>query len=270
MRQPPERLEVTAVLDANPRYAGTSHDDATARAMGYRAALLPGVFVYGHVTRMAVQGWGEDWLARGRASVRFRRPVYHGDRLLIERGPLESVDDGVTADVSVTRIVDGEVVLDGSFGLPDEPPAAPEAPPLLPRTEPRLEVRAGGLPDGLRLGADETVLSEDIVAQSLQDFHETEPIYRRRGLIHSGCLLRQTMAHALSNLVLPMPVIFAAADVQNFALAPVGRRYSTSGRVTRVWERGGKHYFESEEWLIADGALVVARHLRRNLYAMDG
>ena len=118
MREPPERLEVIAVLDPNPRYAGTSHDEATARAMGFRAALIPGAFVYGHVTRMAVQGWGEDWLARGRASVRFRRPVYDGDPLLIERGPLETRRGRLhRRRVGRRRPITGEVVLDGSFGL---------------------------------------------------------------------------------------------------------------------------------------------------------
>ena len=56
MREPPERLEVTAILDPSPAYAGTSHEDATARAMGFRAALMPGVIVYGHAMRLAVRG----------------------------------------------------------------------------------------------------------------------------------------------------------------------------------------------------------------------
>ena len=49
-----EPFEVTAFLDPKPRYEGTSHEDSTARAMGFRAALLPGVFVYGHAMRQAV------------------------------------------------------------------------------------------------------------------------------------------------------------------------------------------------------------------------
>jgi hypothetical protein len=121
----------------------------------------------------------------------------------------------------------------------------------------------------MRLGSAETVLTEDLVGQSLADFHETEPIYRERGFIHSGCLVRKTMGDALANFSLPMPVIFAALEVQNLAPAPVGGRYATSAWITRVWEDRGRHYFESEEWLIADGNRPVARHLRRNLYAMS-
>lgn len=95
-------------------------------------------------------------------------------------------------------------------------------------------------------------------------------IYRERGLIHSGCLLRKTMGDTLANLALPMPVIFAATEVQNFAPAAVGGSYRTSARVTRIFEERGRRYFDSEEWLIAEDGRVVARHLRRNLYAMTG
>ncbi len=270
MGTPPERLEVTAVLDPSPRYAGTSHDEATARAMGFRAALIPGAFVYGHFTRMAVQGWGMDWLARGRANVRFRRPVHDGDPLLITRGTLRRNEDGVTADVTVVQTDSGEVVLAGSIGLADRAPRPPADLPLLPLRDAPLEVVPGSLEVGLRLGSADTLLSEELVGRSLDDFHETEPIYRERGLIHSGCLVRKTMGDAMANLVLPIPLILAAVEVQNLAPAPVGSRYRTSTTITRVWEDRGKHYFDSEEWLIADGTLVVARHLRRNLYAMSG
>ena len=238
--------------------------------MGFRAALIPGAFVYGHVTRMAVRGWGIDWLARGRASVRFRRPVYNGDPLLVTRGELKREGDGVTAEVTVVQTGSGEIVLDGSIGLADRAPPPPDDLPLLPQRKPPLEVAPGSLEPGLRFGCIETLLGHELVDQSLDDFHETEPIYRERGLIHSGCLVRKTMSDVMGNLVLPMPLILAALDVQNVAPAPVGARYRTSATVTRVWEDRGKHYFDSEEWLVANGMLAVARHVRRNLYARSG
>jgi acyl dehydratase len=120
---------------------------------------------------------------------------------------------------------------------------------------------------GLALGSAETVLSPEIVAESLGDFHETEDIFARRRLVHSGCLIRKTMGDALGNLNLPMPVIFAGVAVQHLAPTPVGATCRTSSRVTRAWQARGKHFFESEEWLIADGK-AVARHRRQNLYAI--
>lgn len=254
-------LEVTAQLDWNPRYTGTSHEDATARAMGFRGALLPGVFVYGHAMRLAVRQWGMDWLSYGTAQVRFRRPVYAGDPLLVDCGATDR-----DCPVTVRNTATGDVVLDGTFGLAE--PAAPPALPLLPTLDPHLVLTAGAVPVGLQLGASEGVLDQVLVAQSLAEFHETEPIYADHGLIHSGCLIRKTMGDALGNLTLPMPVIFAGLTVQHLAPAPVGARYRTSAQITRAWEARGKHYFETDEWLLADGR-PVARHIRQNLYAMD-
>ena len=263
----PERFETTAILDPRPRYKGTSHEDETARAMGFRAALLPGVFVYGHAMRLAVMGWGEDWLARGRAQIRFRRPVHAGDPLLIERGALNRGKAGVDAPVRVTNTETGEIVLDGSFGLADAPPEPGDLP-LLPRIVPPRPISPEDLPLGLQLGTEPTVLDHDTVSESLADFHETEEIYAQCGLVHSGCLIRKTMGDALANLVLPMPVIFTGLTLSHLAPAPVGATYRTSAWITRAWEARGKHYFETEEWLLADDR-PVALHRRQNLYAMD-
>ena len=263
-----ERLDVTAVLDPSPRYAGTIHEDAAARAAGYRAALIPGAFVYGHATRLALQVWGEDWLSRGTATVRFRRPVYHGDALTVSCGPVERGDGGWQGQLTVTLSGSEEVLLDGSLGLSDRPPQPPDDLPVIPPFAPRMVVEPGGIAPGLQLGSPVTTMGEELVRQSLADFHETAPIYTERGLIHSGCLLRRTMSDAMGNLTLPMPMIFAGAEIANVAPAAVGRDYATSARVTEAWEARGKYYFETEEWLIAGGVDVVARHRRRNVYAL--
>lgn len=263
----PATLEVTAVLDPRPRYKGTIHEDAAARAAGYRAALIPGAFVYGHATRLALDIFGEHWLERGTATVRFRRPVYDGDRLTVACGPLAAGEKGREGPLTVHN-AEGELVLDGSLGLAGAPPVPPADLPLLPTLEPRFVVTPGGIEPGLRLGSPGTVLTAEMVAESLADFHETAPVYRERGLIHSGCLLRQTMGDAMGNLTLPMPMIFTGATIENLAPAAVGRTYRTSATVAKVWEAKGKFYFETDEWLIADGTDVVARHRRRNLYAM--
>lgn len=267
-RQPPERLAVTARLDPRPRYAGTSHEDATARAMGFRAALLPGVFVYGHATRLAVIGWGEDWLRRGMASVRFRRPVYNGDPLLVERGAMTEDDTGATCPLIVRNTDTGEVVLDGTIGLATTAPTPPADLPLHPTRDPRQPIRRGAVPVDLHLGTDTVVLTPEMVAESRADFHETEPLFADRGLVHSGCLVRVTMGQALANLDLPAPVILAGFKVTHFASVPVGATCRTSARITRAWDTRGKHFFETEEWLFADGR-PVARHVRQNLYAID-
>ncbi|MDP2081309.1 MAG: hypothetical protein U0934_19295 [Pseudotabrizicola sp.] len=264
----PERLELTARLDPRPRYAGTSHEDATARAMGFRAALLPGVFVYGHATRLAVMGWGEDWLRRGTASVRFRKPVYNGDPLLVQRGPVAPTEGGIGAAVTVSHAETGEVVLEGSIGLAHTVPQPPNTLPLLQMADPRHRIRMGEVPVGLQLGSGVRVLADDMVADSLSDFHETEALFATRRRVHSGCLVRVTMEAALRNLALPAPVILAGFEVAHCDSVPIGATCQTSARIIRAWDVRGKHFFETEEWLIANGR-PVARHIRQNLYAID-
>jgi hypothetical protein len=264
----PDRFEVTAVLDPSPRYVGTSHEDATARAMGYRAALVPGAFVYGHVTRLALMIWGEEWLSRGTAQVRFRRPVFAGDRLSIQRGPLTETGNGIEAPVSVIEMSSSTVVVDGTIGLANTPPIVPADLAILPLPVVRTVLSPGAVPVNRPLGSTVTVMGADIVNQSLRDFHETSDIYSAKGLIHPGMLLRRTMGDTLANFDLPMPVIFAGAQVQLLAPARVGQSYATAARILRTWERNGKHYFDSEEWLLCD-ATPMARHIRTNIYAVD-
>lgn len=60
------------------------HSDDVARRYGFRGALVPGVAVYGYLTRPLVAQLGESWLARSASSVRFLKPAYDGDRLSVD------------------------------------------------------------------------------------------------------------------------------------------------------------------------------------------
>ena len=57
------------------------HTDAGAQVAGFPRALVAGVTTYAYLTHPLLVGWGVDWLARGAAEVRFRRPVFDGDTL---------------------------------------------------------------------------------------------------------------------------------------------------------------------------------------------
>ena len=182
------------LLDDSPAYAGSAHDNATARRMGYKAALVPGAFVYGHVSRLAVDAWGMDWIARGSIGTRFRRPVYDGDRLTLRANELARTDDGVRADLQIIN-ANGEEVVSGWIGLPDEVPTAPRVAdlPMLPRPDPPPVVTAGRMQVGSRVGTLQAVLGEADMRASLAAFDETHPIYARERVVHSGCLVRLAM-----------------------------------------------------------------------------
>jgi acyl dehydratase len=264
----PRRVEIPIRLDDNPRYKGSVHDDEVARRLGYKAALVPGAFVYGHMSRLAIEAWGTDWARRGRMFARFRRPVYNGDVLAAEASALERSPDGLRAAVTM-RNEDGEEVATGWIGLPEGEPAPPpiESLPVEPLPDPRRAVGPGGITVGMRVGSRNTVLTREDVRISLSAFDERHPLYTDPGFVHSGCLVRLAMADTNQSFDYPSPVVFVAGEAQHYGLVFPGQRLATSGTVTAAYERKGKHYFESEEYLIADGAAVVARFRRTSIYA---
>ncbi|MEZ5559385.1 MAG: MaoC family dehydratase [Pseudomonadales bacterium] len=60
------------------------HSDDIARRFGFRGALVPGVAVWGQLTRPLVTEFGERWLGCSVSDVRFLKPAYDGDTLTIE------------------------------------------------------------------------------------------------------------------------------------------------------------------------------------------
>ena len=60
------------------------HSDGTARTFGFEAALVPGVAVFGHMTRPLIESLGTAWLEGHEAEVRLIKPAYDGDTLAIE------------------------------------------------------------------------------------------------------------------------------------------------------------------------------------------
>lgn len=74
---------------------------------------MPGVEVFALATVPPGREWGETWLASGRMSLRFRKPVYDGERVT------------VAVDGDDVRVVgpDGVVRATGSVAPPGQPSA---------------------------------------------------------------------------------------------------------------------------------------------------
>ena len=53
------------------------------KQFGFKGALVPGVTVFSHMTQPLVARFGEAWLARGTADVRFAKPAYDGELLTV-------------------------------------------------------------------------------------------------------------------------------------------------------------------------------------------
>lgn len=264
----PRTLRLPIRLDDDPGYRGSVHDDAVARRMGFKAALVPGAFVYGHISRIAVDSWGVDWLRHGSMGARFRRPVYDGDMLTAEVSALIEAGSDHRSEVSL-RNEEGEEVATGWVAMPladPVPPAVADCP-VQPLPDPPPAIEPGGMAVGKRLGSRNAVLTEEEFRRSLAAFDERHPIYLDSGLVHSGCLIRRTMFDANRSFRFPAPVVFVSGEAEHFAPVSPGQRLATSGTVTAAYERKGRHYFETEELLVVDGARVAARFRRTSIYA---
>lgn len=260
----PAEITVEALLDDHPRYRGSIHDDAVAQRMGYRAALLPGAFVYTYAARLAVSAWGMDWATAGAISARFRRPVFNGDLLTVAA---EAPDLQGVHPLTVTNQL-GEEVVTGSLGAPS--PEAPEAELIFhPHKEPREAMDADRMRPGQRFNTTERVLTAEDLAASRRAMGETHSVFLQNDVAHPGCIVRLTMDDVLRSFALPMPPIFTAVQTRNFCAVRPGDRVSTSAVATDVFERAGKHYFVSDEYLVVDGTRIAARHRRTNLFQID-
>lgn len=265
----PRELVVDIRLDDDPRYKGSIHEDAVARARGYKAALIPGAFIYGHVSRLAFQAWGEDWTRRGGMGTQFRRPVYNGDRLTLHAGPLEGDAQMRRAEVSVAN-EDGEEVATGWIGLPDGMAELPDLSKfsVIPRPDVPPVVKAGEPYPGMPLTTANRVLPDEDFKASLRAFWESEDFYIRENVVHSGCLMRLAMGDTHNSFRFPSPMVLTAVETQHFAQVRPGQRLATVGAVAGSYLRKGKYYLESEEFMLADGK-PVARFFRTQIYAYE-
>ena len=264
----PRTLAVDIRLDDNPRYRGSIHDDAVARAAGYKAALIPGAFVYGHVSRIAIEAWGRAWAETGAMSARFRRPVYNGDRLVLSATALEQDENFLRSQVSV-RNEEREEVATGWVAMPVRPVRPPEAQSLeiLPIPENPPAVAVGALRPGTPTRTHNRVLTPADFEASLRAFGESHPFYLE-GKVHSGCLMRMAMGDTNGSFRFPAPVVLTEAQGQHYAVVRPGQRIATSGTIVKTFAAKGKHYFISEEHVLADG-VVAARFRRTTIYAYE-
>ena len=80
----PMNLHTATARNYSEESENRIHSDGAARTFGFDAALVPGVAVFGHMTRPLVASLGADWLGGYSAEVRLIKPAYDGDALAIE------------------------------------------------------------------------------------------------------------------------------------------------------------------------------------------
>ena len=228
----------------DPEADNEIHADDVAQRLGFAGALVPGVELFAGATTPLVAHWGERWLAGGQLALRFRRPVYDGERVevALHEGSLTLTGPG------------GDVRGTGSAGLLDRPPQVhgqPHVPlPAAPSAEPA---------DGPFGTVVEPVSAADGEAY-LEAVGEPLALYRDAGIAHPGLLLRQVNLLLMRNVALG-PWIHTASSCRLLGVATLPAQMTVSGTVTDRYERNGHAYVRYDALVQADGrAVMLADH----------
>ncbi|MGE4339379.1 MAG: hypothetical protein AB7E55_25910 [Pigmentiphaga sp.] len=222
------------------------HDDEGARALGYPAALVPGVDVYGYLTRAAVQAWEGAWLERGGATCRLTRPVFEGEDCHIV-GAFQP--DGT---LETELRVEGEIRAKATFLPPEDVPHPVLDKPWRPMPEPRPAGSEESLAPGLELGTLAVCLDRPAGDAYLSDQRETHGFYHDNRVVHPAYLLRQCN-FALSRNVALEGWIHVGSTVRNFALIPQETPFELRTTVATNYGRNG-HRFVELDILVVNGS----------------
>jgi len=228
------------------------HDDAVARRFGFRGGLVPGVEVYAYMAHMPVAHWGRAWLENGEAECRFYKPVYDGAIARVT---------ATEADGSLSLAVDshGERCASGQASLPAEPQPAPPID-ALPAAAPPAErppASDASLEPGRALGIAPWTADHAMLSTYLDEIRETDPIYRRDGLVHPGQILRLANQALLQNVVLG-PWIHVGSKVRNHAAAHLGDELTLRSKITSNGISKGHAIVEFDAIVVGNGSKCIA------------
>ncbi|MDT0277104.1 hypothetical protein [Blastococcus goldschmidtiae] len=220
--------------------ANKIHDDDVAQQFGFTGALVPGVELFARITTPLVAAWGEEWLSGGRVDVRFRRPVYDGEELLVE------VDDGRLTATGA----DGEVRCVGSAGRTGERPdltGFAEVPAAAQPVADPVVGPFGSVSEAVPVEQNEWYL--DAVGEPLA-------LYRENAWAHPGMLVKAVHRLLTRNVALG-PWIHTASDCRFLGVARLPALVTSHGRVTSVGRRGANDEVRYDALVLADGEPVL-------------
>ena len=246
------------------------HADDVAREYGFRGGLVPGVTVYAYLVHPAVVAWGEAWLARGRAHLELKKPLYDGSAFRVE------VREATGAEYAATLFdADGTACAFAKVALPAGP--APSAPALRgDRPVPPADARPAAT-----LASMERLQREGMGALRVQWRGDGELDRYTRELSDMPLLVRPDGAGranpafvlGLANWVLARnvelgPWIHTDSDVQHHAPVALGDWLTVEAAVTNLFERRGNRFVEMTVCAHGErGPVLVAQH--RAIYELS-
>ena len=247
------------------------HDDQVAASYGFRGGLVPGVTVYGYMTVPIVARFSRDWLEHGSIQVKFHRPLYEGEAVLV-RAEVDAASNPTKVTVTAER-EDGTVCATGMATVSDDSPWLGEPKledypvaelPLYERRPAALReaflsvATLGTVTEKLDLGEDKSGLLKRIDEQ-------LEIYYGADAVAHPARLL-QMANHALMYNFKLGPWIHTASDLINWSAAGDGEEIGARGKVIECYERNGNEFVQLSLLLVAAGGRVIQQIRHTALY----
>ena len=222
------------------------HADDVARRYGFRGGLVPGVTVYGYIATGLAD---PDWVARGHAEVRFRKPCYEGDLLQVD----------LAADGAIEVRSRGEVCVTGraSAGAGNQGPAVAN-PDLAPAADRRPAASPAALAKGTSLGRIPLPAGEEALTGYLGKIGAGD---WSLDALHPGMLLEGANWVLAANVVLP-PWVHVESSIAHRRAVRVGESVEVHAAVAEEWERKGHRFVALDvAWRSADDVVAVGRHV---------
>jgi hypothetical protein len=222
------------------------HADDVARRYGFRGGLVPGVTVYGYVATGLAD---PDWVARGGAEVRFRRPCYDGDLLEIDLGPDDAIQVRSRGEVCMTGRASAGAGSRGPAVVSRDPAPAPGR---------RPRASESSLATGTSLGRIPLPAGEEALASYLDKIGAGDWTL---DALHPGMLLEGANWVLAANVVLP-PWLHVESSIAHRRAVRVGEAVEVHAAVAEEWGHKGHRFVALDvAWRSADDVVAVGRHV---------
>ncbi len=226
--------------NASTQSENRMHSDDVARQFGFNGGLVPGVTVFAHMTQPLVARYGDAWLARGTADVRFSKPAYEGELLSIGSA---DASDGMHALTCVNEqgveLAHMSASLPAASAKPDARGDIPPAPPLAERPTVTWDLMAINQPFPALAWSPTREENREWCA----DVRDALPLYRDGDapLLHPGLILRQANFVLRKRFVIPA-WIHAASRITFFAPLRAGSSYEVRAIPEEKWNHKGHEF----------------------------
>jgi acyl dehydratase len=239
------------------------HDDTVAKQLGFAGGLVPGVTLFGYLTRPFTALFGQAFLEDAFIDVRMRRPVYEGTWVTTAVDVTEADADSATF---TARLLDeaGEPCVIATVQYPARQRAATPLPPVHPLPDPRWPAT----PETLRqhpvfgtLAGRTSAADAAAYTRLLGDDAE-----RFQGVVHPAWLLRQANLVIDANLALG-PWIHVGSEVTFMGVVRVNEPWTARAEVLSMHTHKGREYADID---VAIGGVRTALRVRHKvIYRME-